>query len=201
MALQAENLINLRAAQPEDAPQITPLMIEAGGGFYEFLFEGVVPEGGLLSFLKWMVSEDEGPYGWKNYLIAEMDGHVAGFANVFPARLIRDQDPGPIPKERWDHIAPMTEIMDWESFFLNSIAVLSSDRGHGVGHALLEWVLTKAKQLGFQTVTLQVWEGNDIARRLYERHGFAVVRTAVLKSHSMLSETRSLLMRCELAKD
>jgi ribosomal protein S18 acetylase RimI-like enzyme len=201
MTSQAESFINLKAAQPENASQIAPLMIEAGGGFYEFLFEGLGLESGLLQFLNLAISADEGAYSWKNCLVAERGGHFAGFANAFPAWLLHEQDFGSVPQERFAHLAPVNEIMDWESFFLSSIAVLPSDRGHGVGHALLEGILTKAMQLGFQNVTLQVWEENNIARKLYERHGFAVARTAILAPHSMLPDTPSLLMRRELAKD
>ena len=201
MTSQAESFINLRAAQPENASQIAPLMIEAGGGFYEFLFEGLGPEEALAHIIEGMVAADKGAYSWKNCLVAERAGHLSGFANAFPAWLLREQDFGSIPQERFAHLAPINEIMDWESFFLSSIAVLPNVRGHRIGQVLLEGILTKARQLGFQNVTLQVWEGNDKARRLYERHGFAVVRTAILAPHSMLPETRSLLMRCELAED
>ncbi len=193
--------IHLRTAQSGDAPQIAPLMIEAGGGLYEFILEGLGPEDAVLRFLELGISADEGPYSWKNCLVAERDGHFAGFANSFPAILSRDQEPGPIPKERLAHLAPLNEIMDWKSLFLSTMAVLPNDRRHGVGHVLLEGVLSKAMQLGFQNVTLQVWHGNDTARRLYERRGFSVVRTAVLAPHSMLPETRSLLMQCRIAKD
>jgi ribosomal protein S18 acetylase RimI-like enzyme len=198
--LQAENFINLRTAQTGDEPQIAPLMIEAGGGFYEFLFGGLGPEMTLLQFFKRAISADEGPYSWKNCLVAERCGHLIGFANAFPTRLIRDQDPGPIAQESLAHLAPVTEIMDWDSFFLNSIAVLPSARGQGVGQALLEEVLNRARRTNFQNVTLQVWEGNDSACRLYERHGFTIVRTAVLEPHPKLAETRSLLMRCEFVE-
>ena len=176
-------------------------MIETGAGVYEFLFEGLAPEGALAKVLERVVSAEEGPYSWRNLLVAERDGRLAGFVNAFPARLIQNQDPGPVPPERLAHFEPMNKIMDWESFFLNSIAVFPSDRSHGVGHALLERVLIKARQLGFQDVTLHTWEWNDRARRLYERHGFVVTQTAILTPHSKFAETRSLLMRCKLAED
>jgi len=201
MTLQAENPVYLRPAQPEDASQAAQLMIESGNGVYEFLFEGLVPEGALAQALERVISADEGPYSWKNYLVAEREGHLAGFANAFPARLIRNQNPGPIPPERWDHFAPIKETMDWESFYLSNIAVFPIDRGHGVGQALLKGVLAKARQLDFQDVTLHFWEGNDSAHKLYERHGFVVVQTAILTPHSKFAKTRSLAMRCELLED
>lgn len=201
MALQTDGCIHLRAAQPEDASQVAPLMIEAGNGLYEFLFEGFGPAGALVQIIERTVSADEGPYGFHHCLIAERDGQFAGFVNAFPAELIRGQDRGSIPQERWDHIAPMNEAMHWDSFFLNNIGVLPGERGNGIGRALLEGVFAMARELGIQEVTLLVWEGNDRARKLYERHGFAIVRTAILAPHSLLPETRVLLMRCELTKD
>lgn len=201
MTSQAEGFINLRSARPEDVPQIAPLMIETGAGVFEFLFEGLAPEGALAQILEPVIFAAEGPYSLQHHLVAERDGNFAGFINAFPACLIRDQDPGPIPQERMDHFAPTNEIMDWESFYLNSMAVLPSDRGHGIGQALLEGILNKARRLGFQNVTLQVWEGNEGARRLYERHRFAITRTAVLESHPMLPETCSLLMQYGLVED
>jgi ribosomal protein S18 acetylase RimI-like enzyme len=201
MSLQTKNFINLKAAQPEDASQIAPLVIEAGNGFYEFLFEGFGPESALVQIIEQMVSADKGPYGYQHYQIAERNGRFAGFVNAFPAKSVQDQDRGPIPKERWNHIAPMNEVMDLESFFLNSIGVSVDERRRGVGQALLKSVLVRAKQLGFKSVTLLVWEENHSARRLYERHGFKVVRTVTLAPHPKLPETQGLLMRCELAED
>lgn len=45
-------------------------------------------------------------------------------------------------------------------------------RGQGVAARILERLLEHADQEG-RPVTLHVTHGNDIARRLYERHGFA----------------------------
>jgi GNAT superfamily N-acetyltransferase len=55
-----------------------------------------------------------------------------------------------------------------------AIAVVPSKRGHGVGDALLKALLAKARAGGFERLSLSVEPGNP-ARKLYERHGFAVV--------------------------
>jgi GNAT superfamily N-acetyltransferase len=55
-----------------------------------------------------------------------------------------------------------------------AIAVVPSKRGHGIGDELLDSLLAKAKEAGYQRLSLSVEPGNP-ARKLYERHGFDVV--------------------------
>jgi GNAT superfamily N-acetyltransferase len=55
-----------------------------------------------------------------------------------------------------------------------AIAVVPSQRGHGVGDELLQALLAKARAGGYGRLSLSVEPGNP-ARKLYERHGFAVV--------------------------
>ncbi len=53
-----------------------------------------------------------------------------------------------------------------------TIGVTGSAQGRGLGTALLRDLLAAA---GDRTVYLDVRDGNDPARRLYERHGFVAV--------------------------
>ena len=54
-------------------------------------------------------------------------------------------------------------------------------RGRGVGGALVPAAIDAARRLGAHKVALQVWPHNDVARRLYLRHGF--VEEGVLRRH------------------
>jgi RimJ/RimL family protein N-acetyltransferase len=45
-------------------------------------------------------------------------------------------------------------------------------RGHGAGGVLVDEVLAWAGENGWSEVRLRVADGNDAARRLFERHGF-----------------------------
>ena len=53
-----------------------------------------------------------------------------------------------------------------------AIAVVPSKRGHGIGDALLRSLLDKARQAGYESLSLSVDSQNAGAIRLYERHGF-----------------------------
>lgn len=45
-------------------------------------------------------------------------------------------------------------------------------RGRGVGGALVEDAVARARTMGAHKVSLQVWPHNEAALRLYRRHGF-----------------------------
>jgi GNAT superfamily N-acetyltransferase len=75
---------------------------------------------------------------------------------------------------------------------LHDFAVLPTERGRGLGLLLLQSVLAKAVEAGCCKVTLEVQEGNKIARRVYERVGFR---------HAVYGEQNggTLFYSCELS--
>ena len=57
---------------------------------------------------------------------------------------------------------------------LGMIAVIEAAEGTGAATALMLAAERRARAQGFTTITLNVFEGNARARRLYEKLGFAV---------------------------
>lgn len=57
---------------------------------------------------------------------------------------------------------------------LGMVAVTEAAEGSGAAAALLRAAEKRARAQGFARLTLNVFEGNARARRLYEREGFAV---------------------------
>lgn len=62
-------------------------------------------------------------------------------------------------------------------FLMDGIFVAPEARGHGVGTELLAAVAAEARRRGYAEVRLDVVDGNDRARALYEREGFRAVAT------------------------
>ena len=56
-----------------------------------------------------------------------------------------------------------------------AIAVVPSCRGRGIGEALLEALIEKARSESHGAVSLSVEKGNDALLGFYEKHGFARV--------------------------
>ena len=66
-----------------------------------------------------------------------------------------------------------------------AIAVVPSRRGRGIGELLLASLLDRARADGIRQLSLSVERGNP-ALRLYEKHGFRVVRE-VGQTYTMLA--------------
>ncbi len=62
-----------------------------------------------------------------------------------------------------------------DELHINNVAVDPAQRGRGVGHALLRFVVRFAAGLGARRATLEVRRSNAAALKLYERLGFQVV--------------------------
>ena len=58
-----------------------------------------------------------------------------------------------------------------KTLFIDDLCVDEGRRGQGIGEALFRFVLERAKAYGCTDVTLNVWEGNDGAKRFYEKLG------------------------------
>lgn len=79
-----------------------------------------------------------------------------------------------------DHKPPPGDL------YLDGIAVAESCRGRGVGTALVAAFEKRARDNGFQTVSLEVIDANPRARSLYERLGYREVATHTMGPFSRL---------------
>jgi ribosomal protein S18 acetylase RimI-like enzyme len=86
-------------------------------------------------------------------LVAVRGGRIAGWVKLTPAT--------PLPSS--DHVK-----------MINGLSVDPDSQGAGVGTALVEAAVERARVLGARKVSLRVLGHNDTARRLYERCGFVV---------------------------
>jgi ribosomal-protein-alanine N-acetyltransferase len=79
------------------------------------------------------------------FAICRSDGRVVGFALIW-------------------RVADELELI--------SMAVHPTERRRGLGTALLEWVIARARELGLRAVFLEVRKGNEPALMLYRGAGF-----------------------------
>ena len=84
--------------------------------------------------------------------VAESDGGVIGFLAI------------EVHREQQDYI------------YYDDFCVTESQRGNGVGAALMHEAERYCKSLGFDTVALHVEKHNALARRFYGNRGFTTIR-------------------------
>lgn len=87
-------------------------------------------------------------------LIADLEGRTAGYAFC----ILQETRDDPV-------------LCDRKVLYIDDLCVDETIRGRGIATALYERVLTFAKELGCQAVTLNVWCGNDGAMAFYEKCG------------------------------
>lgn len=95
------------------------------------------------------VAKDAGTH---RLLLAEENGELRGFSYLGPG----DEE---------DEVPPDTGV-------LNALHVHPSAQGRGLGRSLMDRCLRTFAEMGFSRAVLWVLEGNDRARRFYERGGW-----------------------------
>ena len=90
------------------------------------------------------------------FILAELEGHLAGYAKLFP-----DKAPECI------HGAAPIELV---RFYVDQ-----HWHGSGLASALMELCLAEARQRGFKTIYLGVWERNFRAQAFYRKWDFVRV--------------------------
>jgi ribosomal protein S18 acetylase RimI-like enzyme len=70
-------------------------------------------------------------------------------------------------------------LQDIKTLYIDDICVDEQSRGKHVGKALYEHVVSYARSIGCNNITLNVWEGNDPALRFYQSMGMKVQKTTM----------------------
>lgn len=90
------------------------------------------------------------------FFIAEVEGRAAGYAKMHPGE-VAEGVAGRKPVE------------------LVRLYVAQAWLGRGVGPALMQRCIDEAREIGFQTIWLGVWERNHRAQAFYRKWGFSEV--------------------------
>ena len=143
--------VEYRTATVRDAEALSALGIATFTDTFGHLYR----PGDLAIFL-----QNHAPEGWARELadpafavrVAEFDGRMVGYAKLGPPHL---------PFE------PRGEAAE-----LRQLYVLEEMKGQGVAHALIEWVIERARDRRADHLYLSVFTDNHRARRFYEKYGF-----------------------------
>lgn len=68
-----------------------------------------------------------------------------------------------------------------DTLYIDDLCVDENMRGMHIGTALYKYVLNFAKDSGCYNVTLNVWEGNESAKKFYEKMGLFVQKYSMEK--------------------
>ncbi len=191
----------IRDGMQDDAAVIADLLVIAGDGIMEFVFDDVVPGQDTSDVLAYLVADDDNAFSCRNCLVAEDDGKICGVINYYP------HDENLLTEEEKEYLAP-DKVAYLEHFFayelpesicINALAVQPDCQGRGIGSKLISEAQAVAKRRGFHALSMFVWADNHDAIRLYERLGFKLIDEIFAPQDELLGHpTGTIVMACDI---
>lgn len=149
----------IRAAIPADAGAIAAVQVRAWQRAYaDFLPPEALERDAVVARARWQTNLEEGAAARRTTLVYEIDGHIAGYATVGPARG-EEAKPG------------VGELM---AVYVDPVA-----QGAGVGRALMDAAEARLREKGHAEAVLWVFAANGMARDFYARRGWVLEPEAV----------------------
>ena len=161
----------LRWATKQDALALAELIEHAGHGIPSYLWSQSAKEGQPpIEVGMERVQREDANFSYRNAVVAEVDGRVAAMMLAYRLPEHSDVDLDELP----DLLRPLEELelKVPGTFYINALAAYPEYRGLGLGTKLLEAAHTLASEAGCDELSLEVFDGNEGAVRLYERHGY-----------------------------
>lgn len=177
------NVINIRQAVAGDAAVIAKAVAMAMGEECAVHLCGK----DYLEVLEKTASADNTQYSYRNALVAEVDGTVAGAAVGYDGASLKSLRNGTlsvISEHFSDFVVPEDETSSGE-FYIDSIGVLPLYRGCGIGGNLLKAIVGMAFSFGHTCAGLLVDVENTRAAALYRRNGFLPAGEKLFFGHKM----------------
>lgn len=162
--------LRLRPARREDAPDLARLVDLASEGLAPHLWAEMAGPGETpLDVGTRRAERDGGTFSWRNAVIAELGGAVAGGLVAYGIGEVPEPPEAQPPMFR-----PLQELENRAlgTFYVNVLATFPAYRRRGVGSRLLAEAERRA---GRRSLSLIVADGNLTARRLYEAFGFVEI--------------------------
>jgi ribosomal protein S18 acetylase RimI-like enzyme len=169
-----DSAVNVRRASNEDAKLLAELGAQT---FAETFAKDNSPEDMAAylaeSFSVGRLTEELNETS-SRFFVAEVEGSAAGYAKIQSG-----EAPDGVEGERPVELVRLYISREW--------------LGRGVGHALMRRCIDEARELGFQTVWLGVWERNHRAQAFYRKWDFQEVGEHIFQLGS--DPQRDILMQ------
>jgi ribosomal protein S18 acetylase RimI-like enzyme len=161
----------LRRATRKDARALAELIEYAGDGIPGYLWSQSAKEGQPpIEVGTERVLREEANFSYHNAVVVVVDGRVAAMMLAYRLPEHSDVNLDELP----DLLRPLEELEQKVpgTFYINALAAYPEYRGLGLGTRLLEAAHTLASEAGCEELSLEVFDQNEGAVRLYERHGY-----------------------------
>jgi len=189
--------LNIRKATPADCRAIAELTLMAGEGIPTFFWQQ--PGQDIIDIGAKKACSETGNFSYHNVHLAELNNEIA--AMLLAYKLPEDDDTN--LDELPEIIRPLIELEQCVpgSFYINMIATYPQHRGKAVGTKLLGAVDQLAKVADCELISLEVFEQNDGALRLYQRLDYNIIERRKVVPHECYPYTGDILLLTRTRRD
>ncbi len=180
--MNVQSTTRVRHATPEDARNLAKLIDIAGEGIPNWLWSRhYIDDKSPLDTGEERAKRPSGGFSYTNALIAEEEGMPVGMVLSYAINQAPDDDPRDLPLP----VAPFValEKLSVGTWYVNALAVFANKRGSGTGSRLLQAAEDLALANGSKTMSIQVFEQNVGAVRLYTRLGYQIAAREPVRLH------------------
>ena len=186
------NRISFRPARKEECRTIAMLFSMASDGVAEYVWTKCAKPGeDILDAGERRYSGESSQFSYRNCIVAESGGKIAGMMAAFPMH--RPDDPG-ASGETDPVLAPYGRLEQYDSYYISGMALFPEYRGMGIGTKFLEIAEEKAAQLSLPQLSLIVFEDNGGALRLYRHRGFYEIMREPVAPHPLIKYSGQALL-------
>ena len=130
----------------------------------------------MLATASELCARDDTQVSWKNTLVACINGVPAGSLTCYDGSRYREWKENSLRYTREISGEVLDDFADETGpgeYYLDSLAVLPSFRGRGLGRLLIGQALSTAEALGFEKATLLVLKKEERLQEIYIHTGFS----------------------------
>ncbi len=188
--------VHYRSGRKGDSRELAELISLSSGGVVDYLYHGVFPGRSPVRIIADILEDDIYPITYKNAIVAEHKGLIAGMALSFPSRFhgVNPVLASSLPPEQLDHMHDFYLARVDDSWYADALGVHERFRGQGIGKRLMELTEERAREAGYGVVSLIVFADNTPAVNLYCSLGFRVVRRVELAGNDFIHHTGGCLL-------
>jgi len=165
----------LRWARRGDSRRVAELMNIAGHGLPAYLWSLSAEDGQEpIEVGTARAAREDQNFSYRNAVVVEDGGEVVALLLAYRLpEAGEEEDLDELPEV----LRPLVELelLAPGTFYVNGLATLPGHEGRGLGSRLLDVANDLAAEAGCDELSLEVFERNEIAVRLYRRHGYRTV--------------------------
>jgi ribosomal protein S18 acetylase RimI-like enzyme len=175
--------MEIRRANVEDCRAIAELAMMAGEGIPGFFWEQARQAGeDVFDVGARNAASETANFSYRNAHVALIDDEIAGMLLAYRLPDAGDtEDLAEFPA----FIRPLIELEHCVpgSFYINMLATYPQFRNRAVGSTLMGGADSLAAQAGCELISIQVFEQNTGALRLYQRLGYTIIERRAVVPH------------------